>query len=360
MNERISQDTLFTFVWILQAPKVLINRSIIKGQQEMSELFSLANEFQSAVFVNGQYVHQRWKSHPNLRAKIEQSQSDIFVSLDEKIWALKTNSRTRPKCTCNSLTKFVNITVGYRTFCGKVCAAQSIDTKEKIRLTNSERWGGHFTQNKEWLHAFVQRCKANGSYTKMQQSFTREYGVTNRFALPSVKEAIVKTNVSKYGVSNPMQNDTVRQRMKATCLSRFGVEHPMQDPEIFSRCQEGLAKSRYALKSITMPSGAIRKVQGYEPFVIDYYLQAGISEEDLVTDRIAVPVITYIFDGKARRYFPDIFIKSHHLLVEVKSTYTWQKDIDKNIAKHLAAVDAGYHHSIIIWDARQNRIHTII
>lgn len=326
----------------------------------MPKLFSLVTEFENALFVDGRYESRKWKSNKTLREKINESSSAEFESLEEKIWALKTSTKIRPRCRCGSHTNFVSVTAGYRRFCGKRCAATDEVTQTKRQITSNDRWGGHHTRNSKWQQEFVDRCKTRGSYEKMQYTFSTKYGVSNRFALPKVKEAIAKSNLAKYGVVNPMQNSDVRNKMKRTCLSRYGVEHPMQCPQIFDKCQEGLAKSRYALKSITMPSGAIRKVQGYEPFIIGYYLQAGITEEDLLTDKKDVPVISYEFEGKKRIYYPDVFIKSRHLLIEVKSTYTWQKEIDKNVAKHLAAVEAGYQHSIVIWDAKHNRIHTII
>jgi hypothetical protein len=323
-------------------------------------LESIEQEFRYKLFKDERYEPRRWKANGELRKIIDDIFDTRFNSLNEKIWALKQGCFQRPTCSCGKLTSFGSITAGYRKFCSKKCAASSEETKATIKATQVKNWGGHYTQNKKWQEDFVSRCKKAGSYEKMMQTFSEKYDVTNRFELPHVKAAIISTNIMRYGVSNPMQNIDVRNKAKKTCEEKYGVSHPMQSPEIFERCQASISKSRYALKTITMPSGTQRKVQGYEPFVIDYFLQAGISEADLLTDRCDVPTIRYAYMGKDRTYFPDMFIPSKHMLVEVKSTYTWQKDLAKNLAKHEAAKKLGYNHIIIIWDTRRNCIDTII
>lgn len=323
-------------------------------------LESLVSEFKSKMFKNEKYEPRRWKANAALRQCIDSVDDSRFLSLDEKIWALKQNSFSRPKCECGNLTLFANITSGYRKFCSRKCASGSEETKTAIRKTQIDNWGGHYTQNKKWQRGFVDECRKKGSYEKMMKTFSEKYNVTNRFELANVKDAIVKTNMERYGVKNAMQCKDIRDKAKKTCEERYGVPHPMQSPEIFEKCQLGISKSRHALKTITMPSGAQRKVQGYEPFIIDYFLRAGLPEEDILTDRSTVPAVVYTYLDKERTYFPDIFIPSKHMLVEVKSSYTWRKDLSKNLAKHEAAKDAGYHHIIIIWDAKRNCIDSII
>lgn len=325
----------------------------------MQQLFSYLEEFEQTMIQDGKYEPRKWKGAQQLRKKIELSESD-FQTVEEKIWALKTRSTRKPTCYCGNITNFISVSRGYRKFCSKKCAAQSSTTKEKIKNTNSERWGGHYTKNAQWQRDFVRKCKDKGSYEKMMKTFSEKYGVTNRFALPEVKASIISTNIERMGVDNPLKSASVREKIEKTCMERYGVSHPMQSPAIFQKCQEALSSKRFSIKVITLPSGQQRKVQGYEPFVIDYYLKAGIHEDDLITDRQKIPVITYEFQGKIRKYFPDIFIVSHHLLVEVKSTYTWQKDIEKNLAKHHASISSGYNHGIIIWEPKLNCIDTII
>jgi len=56
----------------------------------------------------------------------------------------------------------------------------------------------------------------------------------------------------------------------------------------------------------------------------------------------------YTFEGKHRRYYPDIFIPSENLIIEVKSLYTATQDVDRNNAKWEATKSAGYVFELLI------------
>ena len=47
--------------------------------------------------------------------------------------------------------------------------------------------------------------------------------------------------------------------------------------------------------------------------------------------------------------YPDIFLPNHNLLIEVKSTYTYSRHIEKNICKLNAAKKAGYNIELRIY-----------
>ena len=53
-------------------------------------------------------------------------------------------------------------------------------------------------------------------------------------------------------------------------------------------------------------------------------------------------------DGKNRRYYPDFYIPKENLLVEVKSTYTYLADLDKNILKEQCALKSGFNYKLIV------------
>lgn len=61
-----------------------------------------------------------------------------------------------------------------------------------------------------------------------------------------------------------------------------------------------------------------------------------------------MPKIEYEFEGKKRRYFPDIWIPKHNLIIEVKSTWTYEKDLEKNLLKKKATEQMGYAFRFVI------------
>jgi hypothetical protein len=162
-----------------------------------------------------------------------------------------------------------------------------------------------------------------------------------------VKEAFLK----RFGVDNPNKTKEIRNKIKQTCLERYGVEHPSQSKEIQVKTQ-GNAKK---YKEYTMPSGSIRRLQGYEPFAIDELIKEH-QEENIKTDRKDVPRITYTSNGKTRYYFPDIYLPLLNKIIEVKSTWTYHCKTDNIKEKEEATKSAGYEYDIWVYDGNGNRI----
>lgn len=105
-----------------------------------------------------------------------------------------------------------------------------------------------------------------------------------------------------------------------------------------------------------MPSGTIRKVQGYEPFALADLLTT-YTEEQIKTDRADVPTIQYeTDDGKKRRYFPDIYIPHENRIIEVKSTWTYTCKTDNISQKQTACEAAGYKYETWCYDGKGVRI----
>jgi hypothetical protein len=153
-----------------------------------------------------------------------------------------------------------------------------------------------------------------------------------------VKEKYKQTCLEKFGVENAMQNIEVREKSKQTCLEKYGVENPMQNIEVFKKAQASLYSNKY----MTLPSGIEVTYQGYENVAITTLLIQGYLEEQIVLDRDLIPQIKYEFGNKSRVFFPDIFIPYENRIIEVKSTWTYDKDLEKNLAKKQACLDQGY------------------
>lgn len=116
------------------------------------------------------------------------------------------------------------------------------------------------------------------------------------------------------------RSDISKNKFEKTCIEKYNVNHPSKSENYFM-------KSSY--KYLTMPSGNIVKIQGYEDKVIKELLNY-YKEEDLIIDDKEIE--TYIgkifyfgFDKKQHRYYPDIFIKSENKIIEVKSEWTYNR-----------------------------------
>jgi hypothetical protein len=103
-------------------------------------------------------------------------------------------------------------------------------------------------------------------------------------------------------------------------MATYGVNHISQCPEIFKRQQQ----SRFRFHAHKLPSGVELQIQGYEGFCYNQLLDSTYSELELlrgyfIRDSLS---IWYDYEGKRRRYYPDIFLPTERKLIEVKSWYT--------------------------------------
>lgn len=64
----------------------------------------------------------------------------------------------------------------------------------------------------------------------------------------------------------------------------------------------------------------------------------------------------YIQDNKEHKYFPDFYIKSKNLIIEVKSEWTYKILLIKNILKALAVRKAGYNFEFWIYTRNLTKI----
>ena len=154
------------------------------------------------------------------------------------------------------------------------------------------------------------------------------------------------TNYKKFGVHTYTKTAEYRERHKETCLRKYGVEHPSQSPEI----QEKTEKAALSFKPYTLPSGTIVNIQGYENLALDLLLKTH-SEMDIKIGRMEQPEIWWIDDdGKQHRYFSDFYIPSTTTVIEVKSTWTFEKSAIKLAILRPTIEEQGYKFSILVFN----------
>jgi len=243
--------------------------------------------------------------------------------------------------------------------------SQNKKVRQKMRETNVERYGfEHVLQNEKIKEKIKETCykhygvkypmQSEEIKEKFKQTCLLKYAAENPFQNEEIKQKIKKSNIEKRGVEYPIQSEEVRQKIKKTNMGRYGVEYVMQNSEI----SEKQRQSAYKIKIYTSPSGKKIQYQGYEHFALKELIEnENIDEDDIVTSRAEVPIIWYKDEnGKKHRYFTDILIKSQNRCIEVKSTWTFKKDIDFVFLKQKATIDTGYKCEIWVYDAGANKI----
>ena len=287
-------------------------------------------------------------------------------SMSQIIWHLKNDIYDDVKCICQKSVRYVNINKGYVKYCSNKCQLSdywsNISSEEierriiKTKKTCKEKYGvENFntldiikektkkTNNEKYNSDY--HLKTDKSKQMIKDNLNDKYGVDNVSKLEYVKikkknKSLLKTDEEKL---------LIREKYKNTILERYGVEHLSQDSDFL----EELLKKSFSYKSHRLPSGKVISLQGYEPKVIDYLLKYYDEDDILYTNKSIENKIGKIFYkniDKVSRYFPDLYIISENKIVEVKSTFTYDLDIVKNMSKKEECLKRGINFDFIIYD----------
>jgi hypothetical protein len=219
--------------------------------------------------------------------------------------------------------------------------------KCKINLNNYKKLTGF--SNIDYV------CECGENYTKQFKNML-DYG--GAFCRGCTRKKSNKkreqTNMEIYGFTNPMQNPIIRSKTNETVKLIYGSNNLMQNAKI----AEKQSQNRYNTRPFKFPDGTIIMVQGYEPIALNKLILLGYLKEDIITNKINVPEIWYQNNNSKCRYYCDIYIKSINKIIEVKSDYTYNADIEKNTLKALACINAGYNFEF--WIVDKDESHKVI
>ena len=140
-----------------------------------------------------------------------------------------------------------------------------------------------------------------------------------------------KTCQEKYGVDNVFQLESIKTKSRKTCMEKYGVEFCMQSPDVF---RKAMSTSYHRKKLYESPCGKYQWiVQGYEPYCIADLLEYYHPGDIMAGEGDEVPVCKYVYNGKVRTWYPDIFLYDEEIIIEVKSTWTYTRAAEQIKAK---------------------------
>jgi len=218
---------------------------------------------------------------------------------------------------------------------------QSDEIKEKIKKTNLEKFGNAIPQKTEIVKKKTKKTnirKYNGPspqsdpniFKKSQTTKKEKYGDKN-YNNPNQTQ---KTLMSNTGYKHALQNPASKEKFKKTSLLKFGEEHPMQNEDIFNKSlKSGFRSKRYKDTEIYYQGS-------YElDFLEKFY--------NKIPSLTRGPRISYYIKGKKHYYFPDFYISSKNLIIEIKSKYWNEKYLELNKIKSKACSDKGYNYILL-------------
>jgi hypothetical protein len=275
------------------------------------------------------------------------------IKITQRLYHLICNINEIPKCLCcDNLVEFLNKT--YRIYCSNKCKTAGEDYKkrsEKGRQTKKKKYGNEKYNNSEKnkqtnLERYGVDCtwKSKKIRNKGKQTKKEKYGDENYSNWKKGKQ----TCLEKYGVESNLWIKEIRDNIIKNNLKKYGVEHHTQS----SNYQQPFNNKKYHL-----PSGKIITIQGYENLALDLLLKT-YNEEDLVIGKSNIfkqlGKLEYTYNNKTHRYFPDIYIKSENLIIEVKSSWTYKKKNEINLLKRKICLDKHYNFSFWVFDKNKS------
>jgi hypothetical protein len=237
---------------------------------------------------------------------------------------------------CNNKTLYNSRFFRYSFYCSAKCTINP-ETKIKKDMTCMKKYNNTNPHQSKIVKEKIKNTNIN------------KYGCINPFQNEKIKQKIKETNLKKYGYEYPISNNLIREKFKNTCNEKYGVDYPSQNKIIRQKTmdtwmikygvvhnmqnKESQQKNRenaHKTKPYILPSGKIIHKQGYEPQFLDYIFQNNILKEDEIDYH--PDGIKYVGkDYELHYYFPDFYIPKWNLIIETKSTWTQQLDINVNL-----------------------------
>lgn len=228
-------------------------------------------------------------------------------------------------CYCGNTTKYHGFT--YKKYCSDICGLKS----EKHRNAVSKR--------------FINNPSALENFKKSREGV--DINIEKR-------RKTIKEKVKKLGMTESEYYSEHAKRAAKNISSEKRKEAILKSMETKAKNNNFGGRSYYKEYFLF---GENIKVQGYEDKVLDYLVSEFLlcKGEIIAGGKCNVPVVKYKdIDGKEHLYFPDIFLPKSNLLIEVKSTYTYEQHKENVHQKCKGCLDSGY--SVLLLILSSNKI----
>jgi hypothetical protein len=201
-------------------------------------------------------------------------------------------------------------------------------------------------------------CSSKCAQEKVKKTCLINFGVTNASFSDEKKKKRVNTNIKKFGESNPFSNKEIQKKLKEISIEKYGTDN-IFGSETFKKSMKIYNLEKYGVEYISQVPELYMKQQksGYRLHFHDNtkLFYRGTYEKDFLdfcfSNKIVVKQgkrIKYFFESKEHYYFSDYYIESKNLIVEIKSSWTYNKYIDKNLIKQKTTIENGYNYLFII------------
>lgn len=231
----------------------------------------------------------------------------------------------------NKLVKIEDLSLNsHKKICAKCdnCSKEKEITYQLFNLLTKNNTNDYYCNNKECINK------------KRQLSIQDKYGVDNVFQLNDIKDKIKETNLELYGVENPQQNKEIKNKTENTNLERYGVKNPFQSELIKEKMKITNLKN-YGTEHPSQNKDFLYKKlkNGAKINYIDHLYYQGSYEKEFILkykDKIKIEnglSVEYYYLDEKKIYHSDFYLPEYNLVIEIKSTYWYNKNLEMCKAK---------------------------
>jgi hypothetical protein len=217
---------------------------------------------------------------------------------------------------CENPTKYSNFK--YNEFCGVKCSNSDEDFRELI----SKR----FERNPSALESFRKKRKESNVDNNLEK---------RRKTIEEKAKSLGITVEEYHSIhGKKARNSLSQERIEEIKLKRMDT---IQNTT-------GNYGGRSTYKKFDFFDETV-SLQGYEPLVLRYLIESGLSKDQIRVGKSNIPIIRY---EENSLYFPDFYLPDSNLIIEVKSDYTFKQHRDKNMSKAMACLKSGFSILILV------------
>ena len=139
-------------------------------------------------------------------------------------------------------------------------------------------------------------------------------------------------------------NPQAKDEEKEQCKQALDLYANLSDPPSRTQFLKEFDAMGGTKGDLTWLAGFEKKIEGNKQW------STGVNEDYLTrtTHIKKIDPIEYELDGKLHYYHPDFYLPEYNLIVEIKSSYTYECELNKNLSKKEYSIKNGYNFLFVI------------
>jgi hypothetical protein len=261
-------------------------------------------------------LHQKVRLEWHHVQDLDMSSIDLDIVQNKNarqiLWHMMKSTSSVPLCeACGENVVWLN--KAYQRFCSKKCSANSVETRNKARSTNLEKYGVDNPSKHSDVKLKIQEVtlerygvrhpmQSPEIVSVMQSTSLQTYGSKFHIASESVRKTILQTNLQKYGVQNPQQDAIIRQKTINTNMERYGVHTTLLDTTTLDKIKQ----SCQAAYGVDTPfASPVIQSMIKQTNLQKYGVEHPMQNEDVKSYQIITNLQKYGVEHPTQQYYSD-------------------------------------------------------